>query len=113
MRPRAWALCLLLLSACYLPGQDVDRPLENQVQITVRECTADLVAGEIENDADVAITVELIPKWLDTASQVYHTVEVTTEPVPPGELVRWEAPAGESIDPPLLCQAEIVRVSRA
>ena len=103
----------VILAGCYLPQADVARPVEAEVTVAVYRCTAELVAGEIVNGADVAVEVMLKPKWLDNQSNVFHEVEVGPFEVPANGAAEWEGVAGEAVANPALCQAETVSVSES
>ncbi len=96
----------LVASGCYLPKADVDRPVETYVLVSVSGCDADSVRGAVRNDSEVPVRVALTPRWLDISSEVYHETQFEVTRVEPGTSVEWEAPAGEEVDAPLLCQAE-------
>ena len=96
----------LVTTGCYLPRADVDRPVETFVLVSVSGCDADSVRGAVRNDSDVPVRVALTPKWLDISSEVYHESQYEVTRVEPNSTVEWEAPAGEEVDAPLLCQAE-------
>lgn len=111
-RGAALAVTLAVIGAgCYLPRADVDRPVETQVLVAVYRCTPDLVAGEVTNDAEVAISVVLKPKWLDQQRAAFHEVEIEPLEVPAGSTLEWEGNAGEEIDTPVFCEAETVSIS--
>jgi hypothetical protein len=103
----------VILAGCYLPQADVARPIEAEVTVAVYRCTAELVAGEIVNSANVAIEVILKAKWLDNKSNVFHEVEVAPFVVPANGTAEWEGAADEAVANPALCQAETVSVTES
>lgn len=102
---------LLAATACYLPGADSTLPVESQVQAAVYRCTAEKVAGDILNNADVPIVISIKAKWLDTDSAVFHEVEAGPFQAGAKSSVAWEVEAEEQVADPAQCQAEIVSVT--
>lgn len=103
----------LLLSACYLPRADVDRPLESQVLVAVYRCSETVVSGEITNKNDVAVAVLITPRWLDATRTPFHQADIEPLEIPAEETVEWEAQATEEIERPQFCEAETVSITEA
>ena len=100
----------LVLSACYLPRVEVDRDVSTFVLAHVTQCSAETVAGEVINDADVPVRVLLNVAWLDVASEPYHDVELEVPRVEAESTGSWSVVAGEEVDRPIVCTAEALLV---
>jgi len=100
----------LTITGCYLPEATTDHPLESLVLAAVYRCTVDFVAGDVRNDAEADVTVVLRAIWLDKDSNPFHDAVIEPILIPAGETVEWEVPAGEKVDTPTFCGAEVVSV---
>ena len=96
----------LLAVSCYLPRAEGDRDVETFILASVRQCSSESVGGTFRNDADVAVQLELVAKWLDLASEVYHEVEFTVERIEAESEVPYSVDAGADVDPPFICTVE-------
>lgn len=105
-RSAALVALMLVVSACYLPRNDVQRDVSTFVLASVSQCSAESVGGALRNDSDVAVRVVLKVMWLDIASVAYHEVEHEIPRVESKTTEQWTVLAGETVDPPLVCTAE-------
>ena len=110
---RILVLALLVANSCYLPQATTTLPVENQVQVAVYRCTAELVGGDILNNATVPIEITVKAKWLDNQSEVFHEEDVGPFRVEEKGTLPWEAISTEEVDEPALCQGETVSVVEA
>ena len=100
------AALALVVSGCYLPRVDVERDVTTFILASVTQCSAETVAGQLRNDADVPVRVVMNVAWLDIASEPYHDVELELARVEAESTAEWSVTAGEELDPPIVCTAE-------
>lgn len=79
--------------------------------VAVYTCSEELVSGEIINNNDVPIIIDLAPRWLDSQRQSFHEVEFEPLTVPATSTAEWEAEAGEDIERPQFCEAETISIT--
>ena len=100
----------IVTAACYLPRVDVERDVSTFILASVTQCAAEVVGGEVRNDADVPVRVVLNVAWLDIASEPFYELELELPRIEAESTEQWNIAAQEELDSPIVCTAEAFTV---
>ena len=103
-------LMAMVGAACYLPRVEVERDVTTFILASVTQCSAETIAGQVRNDADVPVHVLLNISWLDLASEPYHDVDLELPRIDAESTSEWSVTADEELDQPIVCTAEVSTV---